>query len=736
MRKIVQLTAFILTMIIILVSCGTDKVIPDSSSIANSSSNITEASSQMGNSTTENSSADISSSSIVSNTSSVVNTTSSEWMNSSSEEESSAITVSHKSTEPIVENITLAKMTAPIEKLFSIAADDAGIAYNDNVLYYFNLKAVITEAKAAGVEDRVLYDTINMVAVMQGLANRDKARLYIEFINNEFSKDFSYFKSFVGLYDNNSDLFWFNELRKPGEYLADKTVVTIKSVGKIVELFKRFTKGVIVWDPTAVATSNAALTAAGVESLVPMRYDQKLGVYDWFVRRNKLFTVKRNLFKIFTGEGKVPDTNIQSSGSKKCDAYLWAKALYLDKGLLNPTLIVYNIDAFSWSKTSISYPDLENINIINNDYGIAKKAFFVDLSPFEGQTPNDDTRQAPGTDFKTFSLILRKYNELAHGNVINVNGFSPWAVKYTGAANSTFPDAFTSERALVRLCSQYYAQVDGDAYKGVANCSITCKVPLETSYTQNDKTPKLSLETKNYVCFYQGDYDSSAWTSGLIAKFWNDPNRGKVPMAWCVNSALAQRIPHVLDYMYKNKTANDYFVMGDCGTGYLDFAFLLPQKRPANLYGSLDSWVKHCNSETKQFDLDILGLGIVNASYDKYDGTVPVPDALVKAGVKIAPKGFSFTQAITSKIVDGTPVITGTNHGAYGVDFSTYVIYKELSKDLMVTKKPNFIWARASWVSPTDIYLIAEKLKTTYPSRKFEIVDPYTFMALYKQANS
>ena len=99
--------------------------------------------------------------------------------------------------------------------------------------------------------------------------------------------------TYEGKFTGQPDSYWLYYLKKPGHYLSGKNVVTVKSIGKIVDLFKNKVAWVAAWDATVAATSNVASTAAGVENLLPMRYDQSIGVYDWFVRRNKIFTVKR-----------------------------------------------------------------------------------------------------------------------------------------------------------------------------------------------------------------------------------------------------------------------------------------------------------------------------------------------------------------------------------------------------------------------------------------------------------
>ncbi len=68
------------------------------------------------------------------------------------------------------------------------------------------------------------------------------------------------------------------------------------------------------------------------------------------------------------------------TGSAKCDAYLWAKAEFLDTGLCDAGYLAYYIDYF-WTTVAKNYSKQPyDINTVSNhDYFIAHRAFFWDL---------------------------------------------------------------------------------------------------------------------------------------------------------------------------------------------------------------------------------------------------------------------------------------------------------------------------------------------------------------------
>ncbi len=649
--------------------------------------------------------------------------------------------VGKSSRDPIRESVVSPKTPAAIVRLLDTAAADKKLTYDKNTLYYLDLHTVIREAKNAGVSDRVLFDAVNLVVTIQGIVNQNGAHLYIDFIRNEYTYEpLGLDAASQAKVACNPDKFWFDELRRDGGALAKKSVQTIQSIGGTAELFKAFISGAVIWDATVPATMNVASTVAGIEKLVPFRYDQESGVYDWFIRQKQMFPVKRNLYRLFDGTGTVPDTRIPSSGSRKCDAYLWAKALYLDTGKTHPTLMMYANDGYSWNRRSIVY-DLENVMLANRDYYIAEKAFFMDLSPIEGQVPNDDRTQPPGTDYQTLCAILKKQNERAGGKVITIGGFIPWWIKYTDAQlSSGAPNCIEAEWASAYLFSRYYAQMDADASKGFANCSVFRLVPMQKQYTQNTKTVKRTPENnKHYLLFCMTDYDSAAMLGSYMPRFYTDRRRGDVPLAWSFNSCLADRIPHVIDYMYRCKTENDYFVMGDNGTGYLSPEALTDKDRPAGLNGSAASWIAHNKKENARFDLDIGAYfiylskeAIANQRNSAWFEQNRISRSFQDICSQIAPVGAGFNMKTHADSIDGMPAMAAymasnitCNSPAYIADY--------------VTKTPcytqgsiSFGMYRCTWTSPSAIAEACDQLRAQYGDR-YEAVDPYTFFSLYRQ---
>jgi len=616
---------------------------------------------------------------------------------------------------------------SPVNELFTIPENEKNITYDDGTIYYYEMRAQFDELQGKGVSSKILRDFADVIVTIQAVVNREKPHIYFDYVRNTF--DIIYLKSHDGLFHPNPDKFWFDELSKDGEFLHGYNVVRIKSGAALIELFKDKVNGAVIWDENVNATSNVASTIAGVENLVPIRFDDE--VYRRYITETNTFEVKRNLVGMFTGSGLIAGTDIPSTGSRKCDAYLWAKAQYMDKGLTHKTIISNLIDAAPWKNLSKTeyYPDLENTCVVNKDYYIANRVFFVDLNVCPTTAASDEPGQRPGVDFETLSIILRKQNELADGKVCTYGGFVPWWCKYTDCVDPSLPSALKIEIYSGEAFSPHFMISDAEAHKAMSNSTVFMHNKIIGELKQNPKERSLKVEAKNYIMFYMGDYDSSAWTSGLMPGFFTDDAREEIPLSWAVNSALSDRIPHVFNYMYKNKSEKDYFVMGNSGAGHMATEFITSEDRPEGLKGTVEGWIEYNREKAKIFDLDVGGFFIhdghdIEATYEIYP--------------KIAPVGVNTNYRMAPRLVNGTPIVNAPSAYNPSVDVSYLSRFVEDccefgANDNFAAYRPTFNCFRCTWISPSDILKAVNMIRERRPKGHIEIVDPYTYFHLLKK---
>ena len=214
--------------------------------------------------------------------------------------------------------------------------------YYDDKYYYFNLEEY-TNSLPSSTEE---YDYMKVAFALQGLINREKPILFYHYKPSPYIYVNTFYMEDV----------WESVLVNNNNILAGKAKITLNSFDEVIQLAKDMgvVEGAVLWDPNVPATSNVASTIAGVENLVPIRKDlTNFSCYTDLVVNRGLFTVKRDLSSKFTGSGYLPDANLNvqtsgtsSSGSKKNDAYRWAKKYYQDTKKTSNKIMGYTRDAW------------------------------------------------------------------------------------------------------------------------------------------------------------------------------------------------------------------------------------------------------------------------------------------------------------------------------------------------------------------------------------------------------
>lgn len=608
-----------------------------------------------------------------------------------------------------------------------VASPLAAEAKPVQTLYTYDLTYTFKLNTSDPIQLHRVWDEVHFISSLQGIVNRRGPRLYTFFVGGEGQRTF--------------DLYWLDRLREKGEWLADYTLAPLPDIDSLVRQFRGSIKGLVVYDEKVPSTSNVASTIAGVESLVCVRFDATPGsLYHRLAvdQSGPKLPVRRWLINndgrsMFTGKGIIPGTATPSTGSAKCDAYIWAKEKYLDTGKCNPHKMAYYLDAW-WLKTPGGY--MPNNTLCNHDYFISQKAFFFDLNPWDDETPIDDRTQPMGADFRTLAAILRSaYDKTKGKGMIHVGGFLPWAYKYTNYAQAGGThDGVPGEWHYAEILSCFNAYMDADALgvSAMANASVYQHCPVKTPYVQ----PKPTLDDlrrkgyitadgkvapKSYVLIYAGDYDSAAWMYQMIPTVWDDPARGSIPLGWGFNPNHADRFPVGLAYIMKTKTPNDVIIAGDSGAGYLNPVHLIPPRKYSGLPSGMDEWVKHCAKYYKDWGITITGFIIEG---DATITTEPVLDAYRK----FSPDGVIVQQVRDPGVYKGLPFVS----------MSWYLPSLEDSIRLMPgalagKDKPKFHAFRTVLWSATDHKKLMDGVKASPEGADIEFVDPYTLMLLVKQ---
>ncbi|MGL6194701.1 MAG: hypothetical protein ACRC2T_07760 [Thermoguttaceae bacterium] len=542
-------------------------------------------------------------------------------------------------------------------------------------IYYLDISETAKFDSNNPSQVRKFWDTLHFLTSVQGIVNSDQETLFLRT-------------------QPQTDDFWWNWLCEDGNWLADRTVVRINSVDEFIEkylpLFERQITGAVVYGEKPYSLSNVASTISGVEKRICLRWDNSAdSVYRKIADSKFKFASKENaLFlcdprtgeAIFTGEIGKPLPIITeldkkageqlSTGSAKCDAYLWAKKNYLDTNRVSKKHAAYYLDSY-WLGMPEGNP--WNNTIVNHDFCIANAGFFFELHCWDDETPVDDQTQPVGTDLDTMKAVLKSLHDNANGEIYCIHGFTPWAWKYTshGKAGSKH-EPVPTEWETVRVFSGYNAYIDADAlgYSALANSSFYQHFPLQEKYVQRERPTVESLKQAglvdengkvipaSYITFYMGDYDSAAWLAAIVPTIWNDPARGSIPCSWAFNPNLDQRVPHILHYVRTQAKESDWFVSGDSGAGYLNPGMLTSPRLDPSVPDGWKAWEKHNRNYFDKYDLDVVGFLI--------DGYAPeIGEQGLKFYSSFSPNGLIGQKVPDKKLSFGMPTIP-MRHDLYG----------------------------------------------------------------------
>ena len=570
-----------------------------------------------------------------------------------------------------------------------------------------------------------LWDTMHTLAAVQGLANREAPRLYLLFCA-EFGVE--------------TDQFWLDWLRGEDGWLTNRELATLTSPEEVVRTYRKYLKGLAVYDPEVPATSCIASTAAGCDDLLPVRFSRttnsmfallsgKLGL------PVRLWLMNPDGTSKFTGKGLIPDLNEPSTGSAKNDAYRWAIRHYIDSGKCDARFAAYYLDAFWLKSPNRGQWDLHTLS--NHDYFIARRGFFFDLATWGDEAPVDDPGQSLGLDRRTFLQMLAALNRKAPKSMIKVGGFTPWAFKYTdyqGAGGKH--GGVETEWEFARVISQFngYMEADAIGLSALANASFCAHYPLKERYRQPNPKPSRAewqqagyltaegkVTPKLYVGYYTGDYDSPSWLYKAVAAFFSDPQRGRVPLGWAFDPNLADRVPQALAYAYRHATTNDFFIAGDSGAGYVN-PRALTVRPDSKLPPALALWTEHCARYYQRWDMSITGFMLDGA------GGASTPEEF-SAYQRFSPDGCGNHFDLAPRLISGVPTIREWDMPDSAEATAAFMAQQAAA----ATNGPRFLWARTILKSPSWHMKVSQCLREQHPQAPVVVVDPYTFFGLIKE---
>src|SRR5262249_29333819 len=78
-----------------------------------------------------------------------------------------------------------------------------------------------------------------------------------------------------------------------------------------------------------------------------------------------------------------------------------------------------------------------------------------------------------------------------------------------------------------------------------------------------------ALESKIYLTLTFSEGDNLQYMQHRLRRLWDDPARGQISLNWSVNPLAWEIAPTILNYYLRTRTANDTFIAGPSGAGYM-----------------------------------------------------------------------------------------------------------------------------------------------------------------------
>ena len=530
------------------------------------------------------------------------------------------------------------------------------------------------------------YDEAVAVACLQGLLNRDAPRLYVLSRTNARPQ------------------YWLGRLTQNSEWLGGRPQEPVPDLTALVELARPQLKGVVIWDPAVPATLNVATTVAGVEDGVVLSPELAAGAgARWPV------PVIADLRGRFNGA---------ETGSRKNDAYRWAIRNYLARGLCSSRFLCLYEDAFAArARGDLGY-------VVTRDWAVRQRAFVFDLSPWGDETPQDDPGQRLGLDLETYRQVLAETLRQTGGlHLTELTGFFVFSKYANMPDHKSAHEPVPTEWETVHLVSPYNVYqntVSSDAY----NQSLHSHAPRPPLHQRRAARPH-PLEPKTYLCFLMADYDSAFVLYDFLPKFWDDPNRGRLPLAWGINPNLRDTYPDLIAHFYRTLTPADTITADAGAAGYINPSRIPPEHLPL--------FVRHNQADFREADVTIAPMVL-----DWVAADAAVKDAFAQ----FAPDGFGSMvwdmhrntgPRPVPQVWKGMPFLELINDANEfpGPEKTAELVAKAIKS--RGQKTPGFHFFRIVWTGPTQMLEMLAALRRQQPGLDFEVLDVHTFFALFKQ---
>ncbi len=472
----------------------------------------------------------------------------------------------------------------------------------------------------------------------------------------------------VYLIGSDDDAFWLTQL--PGAISKDTSPVTGEGVlESLLISYRSSTQGMIIYDPNLPDSINVATTLAGQENGIAVSPMQAQDLQ---------------------GAYHLPIlADLQTQHwSSRLQAYQWAQQHLLSNCTsrcvagLDPTVPAGLRSFLVATRTFVYYLD-------SRDY-------------------LPDASNGPQSERSLMQDILAS--------------FAPGMVHLGWFADEPSGVSLTSQAAMAVLATDLASNLE-------LWTSVQSSRPLLTRAPQPQPQQPAS---KVYVSFTVSDGDNLQYNQHRMLRLWQDPARGSVPLGWTISPLLLQAAPCIAAYYAQTATANDEFVAGPNGAGYM-----YPSRWPA---AHLPTFLQRTGQLMQGMQLsllEVLDVGPLQSS------GLPVISVLEGSNMALTDQSLqaSFVQALVPCGLRGVMSGAGAIIPSWSLINDRVPVYQNLgladsisgalqlitNAAFVQQQRPLFlnVYVLAWKMTPSDIKQVVQQLGSSY-----EVVTPGNLLAM------
>eukprot|EP00040_Diaphanoeca_grandis_P022230 m.118956 g.118956 ORF g.118956 m.118956 type:complete len:610 (-) comp28713_c0_seq1:105-1934(-) len=195
-----------------------------------------------------------------------------------------------------------------------------------------------------------------------------------------------------------------------------------------------------------------------------------------------------------------------------------------------------------------------NATLANIDFAVQQKAFISNFKTGNHvQVVNPQYAQAMAYMEPLYSAYGWTDDEFSY----------VWMTTQTGAGADGTPDNAASGGGGAVFCSFATPNLSFWKLLALPDGRITArKLPVFDRGMKYDKQ-------STYVLLETNEGDTPRIVVSAFSKSWTDARRGSIPVSWSIDPVLGEQFPALFDYFAETAGANDSFISGPGGCGYV-----------------------------------------------------------------------------------------------------------------------------------------------------------------------